>query len=495
MAGITVGAALIRFLALDHQSFDHDEAVTAVRVLHPSLGDTLSVVGHLERSPPLYYLLSWAWSKPFGTGEVGLRSLSALAGTLTVPVAYLLARQLASRWAGAVAATLVALNPYLVWYSQEARSYALFVLFASVALLFFARALREPSTRNLGWWATASALALLSHYFAVFTIVPEGLWLIVADPRRRRALAAVAVTAAVGLALVPLAIAQEGNDRQNMFADISLSTRAGETAIHFVASEEPGWMAGSDSIDRLQLLAALGGAALAAAAGGLLLARATDTERRGALVVAAVGLAAIALPFALALVGLDFVDPRNMIGSLVPVLVAGGIAFGLQRARAPGAVCAVGAAALSAAVLVAVYASAQMERPDWRGAAVAIGPPTGPRILVVPKNGDDGLVYYLHAREFERKRFRRGIGVREIDVLSKQPLITPPGRGFELVEQRGLAPSFVLRRFRSPRTVLVRPADVSGNRVLMERSKVLIDGAPLGPSRRDPAAQPKSAGR
>src|SRR3954465_11424371 len=82
VAGITLVAALIRFSTLDHQSFDHDEAVTAIRVLQPNLGDMLSVVGRLERSPPLYYLLAWPWSKLFGTGEVGLRSLSALFGTL-----------------------------------------------------------------------------------------------------------------------------------------------------------------------------------------------------------------------------------------------------------------------------------------------------------------------------------------------------------------------------------------------------------------------------
>jgi hypothetical protein len=126
--------------------------------------------------------------------------------------------------------------------------------------------------------------------------------------------------------------------------------------------------------------------------------------------------------------------------------------------------------------LLAVYVSAQMQRPDWRGAAAAIGPPEGPRILVVPTNGDDGLVYYLHAREFERRRFQRGIRVSEIDVLSTAFAISPPGKGMRLVEERGLAPTFILRRYRSSHPVLVRPQDVAGRQVLTERSKVLVDG-------------------
>ena len=474
--GITLAAALIRFSTLDHQSFDHDEAVTAIRVLQSNLGDTLSVVSRLERSPPLYYLIAWPWSKLFGTGEVGLRSLSALFGTLTVPAAYLAAREFASRRAGVIAALFVALNPLLIWYSQEARSYALFVLFSAWGLYFFARALRDPTPRNLGLWAGASTLALCSHYFAVFPIAAEGLWLIAAIPNRRPAIIAVVGTAAVGLALLPLALAQEGSGRRNHFADLPLLTRARETAVSFVASDEPGWLAGSPSVDDVQRAAALAGLVLVIAGGVLAVRRGLPEEDRGAAAAATVGVAAFVVPFALAAAGLDLVDPRNMIGSVVPLLVAGGIAFGLRNSKSLGVVCTAAAILAFAAVLLAVYVSAQMQRPDWRGAAAAIGSPEGPRILVVPTNGDDGLVYYLHAREFERQRFQRGIRVSEIDVLSTAVAISPPGKGMRLVEERGLAPTFILRRYRSSHPVLVRPQDVAGRQILTERSKVLVDG-------------------
>ena len=62
LVGITAVGAIVRFATLDAQSFDHDEAVTAMRVLHPSLFDTLSEVANGERSPPLYYILAWGWT-------------------------------------------------------------------------------------------------------------------------------------------------------------------------------------------------------------------------------------------------------------------------------------------------------------------------------------------------------------------------------------------------------------------------------------------------
>ena len=245
LGGIVAAAVVVRFATLGHQSYDHDEAVTAWRVLRGGLGGTLNVVANSERSPPLYYVLAWGWAQLFGTGEVGLRSLSALIGVATVPAAYLAARELVSGRAGLVAAALVAFNPYLVWYSQEARSYALLVLFVAWGLYFFARCLNDASRRNLAMWGAASALALCSHYFAVFIVAAEGLWLVVRGWPRRGPVVALGATAAVGLALLPLAVAQEGSGRRNHFASVSIVHRAAGMVVEFMGGPEPGGLVGS----------------------------------------------------------------------------------------------------------------------------------------------------------------------------------------------------------------------------------------------------------
>ena len=141
----------MRFASLDLQSYHHDEVITALRVIPGSFGDMLHAVKVSESNPPLYYVLAWGWAKAFGTGEVGLRSLTALFGAATVPVGYLIGRQLASRRAGLVLAALIAVNPMLIWYSQEARSYALLVFFGALSVFFFARALDTGRGRDLAW--------------------------------------------------------------------------------------------------------------------------------------------------------------------------------------------------------------------------------------------------------------------------------------------------------------------------------------------------------
>ena len=77
----------------------------------------------------------------------------------------------------------MAVNPLFVWYSQEARAYGLFVLAAALTMLCFLRAEREPTPRRMAAFALAGSVALLSHYFAVFLLVP----MVLGCARARRA--------------------------------------------------------------------------------------------------------------------------------------------------------------------------------------------------------------------------------------------------------------------------------------------------------------------
>jgi uncharacterized membrane protein len=219
LAALTLLAGALRFSTLDLQSFWYDEAFTPVHVLHASLVATLRSMVHDENTPPLWFVVIWAWSRVFGTGMVALRFPSALAGTLTVPVAWAIGRELAgrvpsARRVAAVAAALVAVNPLFVWYSQEARAYALFVFLAAVTMLCFLRAEREPTPRRLAIFALSGASALLTHYFAVFLLIPMVVWLLGKRARWRLTLPAAGALTLVGLALIPLILAQGGHGTQ-----------------------------------------------------------------------------------------------------------------------------------------------------------------------------------------------------------------------------------------------------------------------------------------
>jgi mannosyltransferase len=225
-----VGAAL-RFSTLGVQSIWEDEAATLMLV-HHGLAGTLSHLSASESSPPLYYVLVWAWTRVFGAGPLGFRSFSAVIGSATIPAMYLAGRQVSTR-VGVWAAVLTTVSPAMYYYSQEARDYGLLVALCAVAYWLWQRALAEPSARRLGQWGLVSALALLTHYFAAFLFLPEA-WLLARRVGWRRVRIPAGAVLLVGAALVPLAAAQRASGKVDWIEEASLPSRIGETAKLFL---------------------------------------------------------------------------------------------------------------------------------------------------------------------------------------------------------------------------------------------------------------------
>lgn len=133
---------------------------------------------------PHVYLLVRAASAILGSTEWGLRLPFVVCGVITVPVTYALGRRLFNPAAGLAAAALLALSPYHITYSQEARHYALFLLYSVTALWLSLEALERQDARGgqrRSLWAGAilcHALNLLTHVFAFYPLVLCGvIWL------------------------------------------------------------------------------------------------------------------------------------------------------------------------------------------------------------------------------------------------------------------------------------------------------------------------------
>jgi mannosyltransferase len=468
LAALALAAALIRFATIDVQSYWFDEALTA-KLLAMPFGDMLSQIPDTELTPPLYYVLAWPWAHVFGTGEAALRSLSALLGVAVVPVAYLVGREAVSRGAGVLAAALVAFNPLLVWYSQEARPYSLLVLLSGLSLLFFLRGLRRRARRELWLWAFVSALALLTHYFAAFLVVPEGLWLAWVWRPRLHAVIAGAAVAAVGAALIPLAAHERSRIGTGYIEGLSLRRRAfgvpEDYLTGLVVRFDDTW---EQLVEAFVLVVAGVGCWLA-----------WGRARRGAVVLAALTLSAAGVPLVLALAGADYLNTRNVIAGCVPFLCL--IAAGYASARRLLAVAGIAAlCAVGIAMTTVIAANSDYHRTDYRASAEAIGPLRGPRAVVVL--AVDGVT--------TTERYQSGLapmpaaGARVVEVVITAPRSSKLGgrdvgrpdppptlpAPFRLVERR-YAHTFSLVRYRAPRPVLVRPA-------VLARAALQIVGAP-----------------
>ena len=406
LGGLIVLASVIRILTIDNQSYWSDEALTAYEAQLP-FGAMIQTVTHVETTPPLYFVLIWGWGHVFGTGEIALRSISTLAGIGLVPITYLCGRELSGSRAGLLAAAFVAVNPFMIWYSQEARAYMLLAALTGGAFLCFLKARREPSARNLTWWAALSSLALMTHFFAGFAIAPEALWLLWRW-RSRPVLAAVGVVAAVQVAMAPFALSDTLHG-VGWIATVPETTRLGKAALEWGVSLVSRRATFTEGL--------IGGAALIVIVACLVVLGGDRTTRSAGRVAAIVAGSAFLAPLALGYVGPDYFLSRYVISAFVPLATLVAVACLAPRARALGALLALGLLAMFAAAALQVQTHPYLQRPNWRSVARALGPAPVPRaILAAGGTTADPLKIYLPGVSWVQAHNRRVL-IKEIDVV------------------------------------------------------------------------------
>jgi 4-amino-4-deoxy-L-arabinose transferase-like glycosyltransferase len=418
LAGVVLAAAVLRFWELGAQSFWIDEALSADHTRR-GLVDVIPAVasGGAESNPPVYYLLLWFWRQAFGSSEAALRSLSALAGALTVPAAAYLAYRLRGARAALVAAVLVATSPILIWYSQEARSYALLVLLVVLSAITVVEAL-EGRRAALWLWAAAAAALALTHYYGLFVVVAEAV--ILFARRVRPPGLALGLVGAATLGSAALAASQLGT------AD---------------------WLAGAPLGDRLQSVAALlltstpptstpAGSALPAAvflAGAVAIAlRWSDLDRRS-LWILGICAGLVVVPVGLAVAGIDSVTPRNLLGVYAVALIAYGVLLsGVGRWSSAAVLAAI--VAVNAVSVAAIYTQDAQPRDDWRSATRAVPRTCGEQLIVVSSGNGPAVRYYLP--DARRPGTLGPVPADDVSLVrvapSDQPPIPPRVPGFRL---------------------------------------------------------------
>ncbi|MDY7077975.1 MAG: glycosyltransferase family 39 protein [Chloroflexota bacterium] len=186
LLAILLLASFLRFYHLDAQSFWNDEGNSA-RIAERTPG--LIVEGAAgDIHPPGYYLLLHYWWVLCGQSEFALRSLSVVAGLATVALTYSLGRRLFGEATGLVAAFLGAISPFAIYYSQEARMYALLAAISAASTYSLLCLLQKPGFFRKTWflaYVITSVAGLYTQYAFSFVLLVHNTifalwWLVVA---------------------------------------------------------------------------------------------------------------------------------------------------------------------------------------------------------------------------------------------------------------------------------------------------------------------------
>lgn len=349
---ILVGIAL-RTVAIATVPLWTDEALTYVLAQAPPLA---LATAPLDPTPPLYYWLHQLFV-PDGAGLFAGRSIALICGVLTIPATFLLGRAMISRFAGLVAAGLVAVAVPLVDYSQEARAYALLVLLITLSALTLQRTLAGEGRRwALAGFTATAVLALYTHFVALFWVAPALLILRVEAGRR-----GIVRDAWIAAALIVAAFIPEA------WRIVRYATEA--NAFHWLVQPGPAgfarllaaqWLPGG-WLFMLFFVASLAGFAVM---GRHFLTNWAHANRAAALILAAL----LVQPLALWLFGF-IVSPVLMPRTMQPSLPAVGLGIALLLTDWPRRRAVFAAMWLGTALAATLLGGTTRPREDWGGAA------------------------------------------------------------------------------------------------------------------------------
>jgi hypothetical protein len=139
---ITLMGGFLRVFALSAKGLWLDEAFSVWLANHTVL-DMLQWTVKIDQHPPRYYLLLHGWTALKGDTPYYARLPSALSGTATIPVIYLIGKRMSGVATGLAAATFFALSPFNIYYAQEARMYTLLAFNAAVAMYALVKLLTD----------------------------------------------------------------------------------------------------------------------------------------------------------------------------------------------------------------------------------------------------------------------------------------------------------------------------------------------------------------
>jgi mannosyltransferase len=364
LGGLVAVGLLLRLASYDDALYG-DELSTYFVVHGHSLSRMMAIIhSDQEQTPPLYFVLAWLSAK-LGGGAQTLRLPSMVGGLAAIPLVYALGARTVGRLAGLLAAALVALSPFLIFYSTEARSYAVLMFLALASTYALVCALQTGRRRWWALYAVASCAAMYTHYTGLFVLVAQALWALWAHREAWRALLIANGAAAVGYIPWLGGYSQDANSPGARVIEAIHPFGAGTAARDF------GHLAlGAPFVG----LRALPGAwALALIGAGLAIAAAVVVARGGrrpSPQLALVIVAAAAVPLgagAASIIGPSVYLSRNLITAAPFLALVAGALLSAPRGlvRAVAASLVVGGCAVGAAMTL----DAGNQRPDYNALA------------------------------------------------------------------------------------------------------------------------------
>ncbi|MEB3355249.1 MAG: glycosyltransferase family 39 protein [Synechococcales bacterium] len=138
--------------------------------------DTWNALTQSPEHAPLYFLMVRAWAERFGSSMVAIRSLSVVLGVVAIPCFIWASKALLlPSVVGQLGAGLLAISPFFVAYSQEARPYSLWTVALLLLMGLLGRSLHNNTPRSWLGYILALVLSLYTSLLTGFVVLGQAL--------------------------------------------------------------------------------------------------------------------------------------------------------------------------------------------------------------------------------------------------------------------------------------------------------------------------------
>ena len=175
-------AAFLRFYDLGSQSLWYDEHFTWYVAQMESYKELLNFITTKDVHPPLYYSIQYLIVHYLGDSEFWLRLPSAISGVLSVFFMYILGKQFFNKETGLISAFFLTFFWYPIYFSHEARSYSVALLFLMIFIINYLMVLnrisqdKKPEPKNITGLIIFGILLSYTHYYGLLAVFLFGIF-------------------------------------------------------------------------------------------------------------------------------------------------------------------------------------------------------------------------------------------------------------------------------------------------------------------------------
>jgi 4-amino-4-deoxy-L-arabinose transferase-like glycosyltransferase len=171
-------AFILRFYHLGHESLFWDELEIITRAKASNLNQAFTQVIWNDFNPPLYFTFLRIYLGVFGFSDIVARIPSAFFGALAVLLMYKVGRMIFSEKIGLLAAFLLAISPFNIFYSQSARMYSMLLFFGLLSMFFFLKLLNKQTILNSLLYIFSSVLMIYLQSFGFVILLTQNIFIL-----------------------------------------------------------------------------------------------------------------------------------------------------------------------------------------------------------------------------------------------------------------------------------------------------------------------------